>query len=58
MQLALSSTRNRQQSIAKEKMTEGREKSTSSSANKEEQVSVIEYTEDELTASKDSKYSH
>ena len=44
--------RNRQQSIAKVKVAEGREKSTSSFATEEEQVSVVEYTEDKLEASK------
>ena len=44
--------RNRQQSIAKVKMPEGRGKSKFSSAAEEKQVSVLEYTVDKLEASK------
>ena len=52
-QLTLTSTKNWQQSIAKEKMAEERETSKSTSATKEEPVSIVAYTEDELEAFKE-----
>ena len=51
--LTLTSPRNRQQSIAKEKMAEGRETSKSTSATKEETNLIVAYTEDELEAFKE-----
>ena len=55
--LTLTSTKNRQQSIAKEKMAEGRKTSKNTSATKEEPVSIVAYTEDELEASKENMVS-
>ena len=51
--LTLASTRNRKQSIAKEKMAEGRETSKSTSATQEEPVSIVAYKEDKLETFKE-----
>ena len=42
--------------IAKEKKTEGRETSKCTSATKEEPVSIVAFTEDELEAFKENKW--